>query len=308
MDRMKIVIPVVNSPLFLHLQVEGLRTYMPADVTYEVVVFNDAKAFADATNYGNPNMRQRITDTCRELGIRCIPVENAHHQYVPSASHRHADTLRLIMKVARAEGWGPMLMLDSDMFPVVPMGPLLEAYGGAAAGAFVAQSRSVGGGHPLRYLWPNLFFLDMGKADALHLDLLSWDVTPGCDSGGGSQIWLAIQEAASQTEFGDAQAVGTKRLQWIQHRPSCQWGPADLETLPFLAGPLRAFLEGDLRNQGGKFWAELYDGVFLHYRAGSNWNGEGPGIHEPMSELLASSYRRHLALNSLRTENDQNPS
>ena len=38
-----------------------------------------------------------------------------------------------------------------------------------------------------------------------------------------------------------------------------------------------------MRNQGGRFWAELYEGAILHLRAGSNWNGEGRAVH---AELL----------------------
>lgn len=276
---MRIVVPVVNNPLFLHLQVEGLRTYMPSEIVYEVVVFNDAKAFPDATNYGDLHMRQRITDTCSELGIRCIPVENSHHQHIPSASHRHADTLRFIMKLAIDESWGPVLMLDSDMFPVCDMGPILNAYAGAAAGAFAVSSRG-----SLRYLWPNLFFLNLGRAEVLHLELLSWDVTLGCDSGGASSTWLSIQEAS-----------GPGRIRWIQHLSSCQWGPAELADLPVLSEPLRDFLREDVRNQGDRFWAELYDGCFLHYRAGSNWNSEGAHVHTSMSERLATAYRRHIS-------------
>lgn len=278
MSTLRVIIPAVNNPLFLHLQVEGLRVYMPKETAYEVIVFNDAKPFPDATNYGDSRMPQYIMEACSKLGIRCIPIENRHHQHIGSASHRHADTLRHIMCMFVSEKWGQILMLDSDMFPVCPLGPLLETYKGAEVGAFVLQRRGT-----LRYLWPNLFFLNAGSVEACRTDLLSWDVSPGCDSGGASQTWLSIQEA-----------LGPNRIQWIHHLPSGQWGPTEMNTIASLCGPLRNFLENDVRNKEHRFWAELYDNTFLHYRAGSNWNGEGAGVHIEMSELLASSYRRHL--------------
>lgn len=276
-QHLRVVTPVVNNPAFIRLQHAGLKAFL--NTPHEFVIFNDAKDFPDATNYGDTTMRQQIEETCRELLIRCVPVPNGHHRHTGSASHRHADTLRYIMRVAKEEGWGPILMLDSDMFPVAPL--RIPAYHAAPMGAFVIQTR----GH-IRYLWPNLFYLDFSRNPLMRYDALSWDVTPGCDSGGASQTWLTQQEHEGRQPY------------WIRHLPSCTWGPTDLP--PHLRG-LLPFFEGDVRNQGSKFWAELYDGVFLHYRAGSNWNGEGPQVHQAMTALLATTYRAFLA-------NPQNPS
>ena len=42
----------------------------------------------------------------------------------------------------------------------------------------------------------------------------------------------------------------------------------------------------DIRNKDGKFFCEIYDNVFLHYRAGGNWMGEGMDIHNLLTNML----------------------
>jgi len=46
------------------------------------------------------------------------------------------------------------------------------------------------------------------------------------------------------------------------------------------------FLKKDPRNANGQFFCEIYDGVFLHYRAGGNWRNEGAAFHAHLSQAL----------------------
>ena len=46
------------------------------------------------------------------------------------------------------------------------------------------------------------------------------------------------------------------------------------------------FLHNDSRNIDGKFFCEIYDDVFLHYRAGGNWRREGMELHNNLSLSL----------------------
>jgi len=39
-------------------------------------------------------------------------------------------------------------------------------------------------------------------------------------------------------------------------------------------------LERIVKNQGGKFWCELYDERFMHYRAGGNWEHLDRSVHD----------------------------
>lgn len=260
---MKVVTPVVNNPLFLRLQVSALKRHLKQP--YEFIVFNDAKDFADATNFGDPTMRQQIEETCKDLGIPCMSVPNQDHRHIHSPSHRHAATLRYMMAYMRNNP-DAYLMLDSDMFPVADIP--IEKYQNAKAGAIVYQNRG-----PLRYAWPNLFYLDTRTAP--YISLLSWDVATGCDSGGTSQLWLSLQ--------------APRDLYAIPHLASCQWSVGDLPVGLKKNTGLKEFLESDVRNVGDLLWCEVYDDVFLHYRAGSNWNGEGQHVHEAMSRRLVNA-------------------
>jgi hypothetical protein len=41
-----------------------------------------------------------------------------------------------------------------------------------------------------------------------------------------------------------------------------------------------------LFRSNGNFFCEIYDEVFLHYRAGGNWNEEGMAMHNALSTKL----------------------
>ena len=68
-----------------------------------------------------------------------------------------------------------------------------------------------------------------------------------------------------------------KDLFEIKHLMSNAWDETDAPS--WMTQELINFLKSDQRNQNNKFFCELYDGTFLHYRAGGNWNGEGFNFH-----------------------------
>ena len=49
---------------------------------------------------------------------------------------------------------------------------------------------------------------------------------------------------------------------------------------------LFTFLKEDVRNVNQKFFCEIYDNVFLHYRAGGNWIKEGMNLHNELTKKL----------------------
>lgn len=252
-QTMRVITPVCNSPEFIRIQVKALREHL-GGTPFELIVFNDAKDFADVTNFGDTGMRERITQTCNSLSLRCFNVPNDHHRYQTSPSHRHANTLRFMLAFMR-EFPGEYLMLDSDMWPVGPVP--LAAYRAAPAGAWVLQTRG-----SIHYVWPNLFFVDTRRVD---IRGLNFDVTPGCDTGGGSAAWLSEHKEG---------------VVWIPHLPSCTWNAKQWpESATWHKEALLEFCEADARNREGGYWCEIYDSVFFHYRAASNWNGEGSETH-----------------------------
>jgi hypothetical protein len=259
---LRVLTTVCNSPDYIRLQLRGFQRWL--HVPFEFIVFNDAKSWPDQTNFGDAGMRGRIEETCRELGIRCIAVENGHHRYEQSASKRHTDTLRAVMEFVRREP-GRYWMIDSDMFLVDDMGSEDVEAALAGAGSYVRQIRRTDqGGQEIEYCWPNLWWVDTALTNT---EGLSWDLAPFCDTGGASAPWLTKHKEA---------------VHWIKHLQSCTW---TAKQLPPRLVWLRAFLEADTdRNRDGQFWCEIYDGNILHLRAGSNWNGEGAAVHTALLE------------------------
>jgi hypothetical protein len=257
----RILTTVCNNPEYIELQLISLHRHLRTP--FEFIVFNDGKDWADSTNFGDATMRSKIETMCHRLGIRCIPVENGEHRHKVNPSYRHTDTLRVVMDFIRRNGTSAgarYWMLDSDMFLIKDID--VDSYFSEGA-AVVLQTREGGSGTQKRYAWPNLWWIDVGEVD---ISRLCWDLAPHCDTGGASASWLA----------------GLKKVRWISHLPSCTWDRAALAGIEgglFNSRGLLEFLEGDVRNQGSRFWSELYEGSILHLRAGSNWNGEGAAVH-----------------------------
>lgn len=48
--------------------------------------------------------------------------------------------------------------------------------------------------------------------------------------------------------------------------------------------------KNDPRNVNKKFFSEIYDGVFFHYRAGKNWRMESMDLHNMLSIRLLNIF------------------
>lgn len=260
---MKVVTSVVNNPLFIHIQFHTLRRYLKND--YEFIVFNDAKDFPDFTNGGSLKIRKIIENTCNHLGIQCINIPNDHHKEFSrydgcagkAACLRTEDSLRFILQY-QIDNPDLYLGLDSDMFLINDFD--INRYAAYSA-AIVPQYRNIK--QEVNYFWNGFYYFDFNRIK--NIDLLNWDGIPelSCDSGGMMKDWLALQDKQDLFE--------------VKHLISNTWDKNDAPN--WMIPELLDFLESDQRNQNNKFFCELYDGAFLHYRAGGNWNGEGFDFH-----------------------------
>jgi hypothetical protein len=88
-----------------------------------------------------------------------------------------------------------------------------------------------------------------------------------------------------------------KRFEQINHYPSLQWDEGDLTGI--FSKAIRKFIVEDQRNVNNKFYTEFYDGSFLHFRAGSNWNKEPALIVENRIKNFTDSFKQHIYENSL---------
>jgi hypothetical protein len=281
---MKVITAVVNNPTFIEIQYHTLRKYLRGVDAYEFIVFNDAKTFPDPSNEGDLTLRLKISETCKALGIQCIEIPNDHHQYL---EHRHADVFNNHILRYQLEHPDHYLLLDSDMFLIAEL-DIAATYAQYNA-AVLLQSRP---DWQLHYIWPGLCYFDMTKIQAPHL--LNWAQGRGGDTGGMMEAWLRTQMGPSDVipstddlRWKKDQTFHTSTLYFIPHLWSCSWNLAELPAALKENAALVAFLQEDPRNpKNGKFFCEIYDQVFLHYRAGGNWNAEGMALHNALTLKL----------------------
>ena len=285
---MKIVTAVVNNPTFIEIQYNTLKKFFKGE--YEFIVFNDAKSFPDFTNGGNTTIKNSIEMLCNKLEITCINIPNEQHKTNSNAAIRCADSMTFILDYQKKNP-DKYLLLDSDMFLIDYFD--INKYSQYDC-AIVLQSRN---DSKINYFWNGIYYFDMTKMK--NLDLLNWSCCPGCDTGGMTQEWL-------QKQMKDKPIPNTDEIRWknklfhtnniyfIKHLWSCSWDITELPTNIIESSPIIDFIKNDPRNSNNKFFCEIYDNVFLHYRAGGNWMNEGMDLHYNLSNNLYRSIQKCL--------------
>ena len=264
---MKIVTAVVNNPIFIEIQYYTLQKYMKCD--YEFIVFNDAKQFPDFSNGGDINTKRSIEELCRMLKIQCINIPNQHHIRQQDPSIRTADSMNFILEYQKRNP-DKYLLIDSDMF-LVDYFDLTDYENYDCAVVF--QSRF---DNKIKYFWNGLYYFDINKMN--NLQLLNWNCFPSSDTGGMLQIWLLTQEEKNICDINQLSSLSYDESEI----------PENLQT----NANLIHFIKTDPRNKNGKFFCEIYDNKFLHYRAGGNWEKRNMNIHMGLTIKL-----RNLLLN-----------
>ena len=280
---MKIITAVVNNPIFIEIQYYTLKKYFQGE--YQFIVFNDAKDFPDYTNGNDITIKTEIQDVCAKFDILCINIPNKHHKQNNGASSRCADSMNYILEYQK-NNQDKYLLLDSDMFLIDYFD--INKYSNYHS-AIVLQSRNQ---YKINYFWNGIYYFDLTKMK--NLELLNWNCCTNCDVGGMMQKWLAKQMVNTPMPNTDEirwldKEFHTNNIYFIKHLWSCSWDineiPKNLETNTKLI----EFLKNDIRNENNKFFCEIYDNVFLHYRAGGNWRGEGLETHELLSQKLKNT-------------------
>jgi len=282
---MKILTCVVNNPVFIEIQYKLLKKYIRGG-NFEFIVFNDAKGFPDYTNDGDITIRKQIEDTCKNLGITCINLENNYQQQHSSNSNfvstRTAIGMNIMLNYQK-ENPDKYLILDSDMFLIDYMD--INKYDGYKC-AFVLQTRESN----YRYMWHGVVYMDMNliKDDINDLD---WQLQPFTDTGGKTHDWLERQiknddiyvPTGEELRYKKDINYNLKSLYYIKHLWSLSWNEEEIPENLKEQKELISFMKNDLRNKNNNFYCEIYDNIFLHYRSGCNWVGEGLNFHKTHS-------------------------
>lgn len=276
---MKIVTCVVNNPLFIKIQYHSFKKFINFD--YEFIVFNNTYLFEDYTNEGDLQIKQKIKDMCISLNIQCIDIpSNDYFKYI-SPSDRHAFAMNYIFKYM-CDNKDEYLAIDSDMFLVDNLHK--DRYKNNDIG-IVLQHRKTGDiDH--NYMWPNLFYFNLFKLKNLHL--INFNVSHNCDSGGNTQEFLKLQNnnekfpSIEDLRYNYHPNLNKNNIYYFKNLNSHSWDINDLPENIKYNIPLVLYLKNDKRNLNDKFFCELIDDIFLHYRSGSNWRNEGLDFHDNM--------------------------
>jgi hypothetical protein len=259
-------VPVVNNPEFIRIQKLSLDKFYKGE--YKLTIFNDAKGFADTSNFGDITLKTKIQSTCDELGIDCISIPNEEDRYKKSPSDRHSRTANWMWTNYQSKLEEPLLVLDSDMFLIS------DFQIGEHAITIVPQYR---GGKI--FAWPNLWWTPNPSSMPSH-DLIDWYSTSinGDTTDTGGKTW----------RFFDANPNINKKL--IKWQPSLQWNCAN--STSNVSQEVLEFCQQDIKNQNNLFWCEIYEDTFLHLRAGSNWEGIAKQIHDKRTSQLVSLFNK----------------
>lgn len=244
---------------------------------YEFIVFNDAKNFPDFTNGNDTTVKSMIETICNNLGIKCINIPNQHHKQQQCAAIRCADSMNYILNFQKSNP-DKYLLIDSDMFLIDDFKENeYENYNCAV----VLQSRN---NRTINYIWNGLYYFDFNRIQNSHM--LNWNCCKDCDVGGMMQKWLQTQ-TKDIPNCDEIRHTNNKyhrdNIYFINHLWSGSWNESEIPENLKDNLKLIEYIKSDPRNTSGKFFCEIYDNKFLHYRAGGDWERRGLRTHVNLS-------------------------
>jgi hypothetical protein len=260
-----VLVATSGMPLFLRHQVELLRRY--SDTEPKIVVVNDAKEFADPSNWGDARAAASITEVCAELKVECLRYPQSQHwrrlrpPRISPPSWRTGEAIQLGFDSIRARAGSRYLgIIDSDMFPFRPFSfqDMLSDH----AMAIIPQTRhnSWFPGIKVYHPWNGFLLMDLQTLPREPAINFNPGLVKGIrtDTGGKIHHYIAAHPSL--------------RIKHLQHLPSGGWRIDDHPALG-LPRPLKSFVANDPANRDGNAFCEIYEESFLHLRAGSNWQG-----------------------------------
>ena len=280
---MKVVTAVVNNPIFIEIQYYTLKKYMKCD--YEFIVFNDAKDFCDFTNGGDITIKTIIENICKKLNIQCININNQHHaaKNNKEPSHRTADSMNVILEYQKQHP-DIYLLLDSDMFLIDDYN--IDDYTKYDCSIVLQYRKDIDHITDIYYIWNGLYYFNINK---LNTSLMNWGLTYTTDTGCRMSPWLKsiVNDLPINQNIVN---IENDKVHFIKYLKSGEWNLADMPANLKANERLVRFLQDDIRNINGKFFCELYDNKFFHYRAGGNWEKRNFKLHVELSYQLKSIF------------------
>jgi len=287
-----------NRPDFIELQHRLFSQFLQDD--FEYIIVSDASS---------KEMQAQIRQTCDRLNLRLLEVPQGIHDrpYLPRQSGdnfhnpnvRHSNSVQWAWDTHFSMHDGPVMLIDSDMFLIRPFSVEKALEDKHLAGVLWGTA-DMETGEPYSYLWLALILFNNPKLPEKERICFNPGALPGtkaiCDSGGWTNLYLR--------KFGDDLKIN--HLSYLQgHQFYCPYRYASAQTQDFshisqdeIAKDLeeRGFTQNEINLVFKKpYTIELLaDNHFLHYRAGTNYEGYSDAFLTSKDQILQEFFEALL--------------
>ena len=280
-----------NRPDFIEIQHKTFETFIEDD--YEFIVFSDANDEQTALD---------IKTMCAQLKLRHIPIPQEIHDrpYLPRIHGEKKDNIAVrnvtaVMYSLDLMGFNHndiLVLLDSDVFLVKPINiaALMDEYD--IAGRFLSPNERESKEGKLSYLWHGMAFLNLKTMP--HKRGLSFNCgrigATSVDAGGYSHYYLRQNRHLALLQFDHLFSNEVKCSQCEEQRePTCRHNTEVLQAAGLDKNQitfLHTIHNGEADGSGFRSVEFFHNNTFLHYRAGTNWEGEQEEYHRQKTEAL----------------------
>lgn len=258
---------------------------------YELIAYVDTPSEPCAFNLWDGSLRDKAIDFAHSYADKVYVIPDFIHKNrrilypktkekrAKNANTRASDTLQYAWETEISHSKSQVLLLDSDMFPFRPfsLSKHFHEKNQVASRAVINRSFSRKRNEHVDWLWSGLLFLDPPKLPMKE----HWSFD--CGKVNGVPVDVSGQTGLWLQRLSHPESIVEK----IEHLASLNWSSEN--QVANLSESLYSFIENDDRNLDGKFFCEIYDQTFVHYRAGSNWRGEEREIVQTRNHNFAEA-------------------
>lgn len=182
----------------IDIQYKSINKYVK-DESIEYVIFNDGGDTGKINNFGNKNIRQEITDRCKELNIKCVEVPQTLHdnrnlifpetQNIKSqhVSARASVVIQYIYNYYKNENI-ILMIIESDMFFIKNIN--IKEFLGNDVYVYLGQQKK-NNNVIISYMWIGILIFNMELLE--NKDIINFDCGEidgvNTDSGGFTHLF-----------------------------------------------------------------------------------------------------------------------
>jgi hypothetical protein len=275
-DKVLVFTYSYNRPDFIEIHYNTFKKFLKDE--YEFVAFNDAT---------DPAMYRQIRQTCQSLGITCIDIPQEIHVW-NNPSSRNGAVVDYSLRVLGYQHKGFVALLDSDLFLVKEFSIKEFMQDSPLGGLYQARAKDK---ELIDYLWVGIVFLDM--ANLPDSDTIQFSPTnvrgTQLDTGGLTHHYLAAHRKVPVTYFNQFYNRVAFELMQAPCEKCANTGQTPCEHAIQRAKDYGKFDDNQIKYiiASGPNDAEFYiDSHFIHYRGGTNWDGQSDAHHRRKTQTF----------------------